>query len=143
MDRAPGKLREPTACPQCGAVFHKGRWTWDERPAHAHEALCPACRSINENRASGVLTITGSYLLAHRQEILNLARNEEKTAKLEHPLSRIIGIKEEVETMTISTTDTHLTRRICEALNHAHRGKSSLQYSKDEQFVRAEWTHDG
>jgi hypothetical protein len=23
-----GKLTEPTVCPTCGAVFHKGRWTW-------------------------------------------------------------------------------------------------------------------
>lgn len=140
MERVPGKLREPTACPQCGAVFHKGRWTWDERPPQAHEALCPACRNINENIVSGVLTITGGYLLAHRQEVLNLARNEEKKAKLDHPLSRIIGITEEAETMTISTTDTHLARRICEALYRAHSGNMSLQYSKDERFVRAAWS---
>ena len=142
-DKAPGKLPEPTSCPQCGAVFHKGRWTWDTRPTHAHEALCPACRSINENRGSGVVSIKGTYLLGHRQDILNLARNEEKKAKLEHPLSRIISIKEEAECTIISTTDTLLARRICEALNHAHPGNISLQYSKDERSVAAEWTCEG
>jgi NMD protein affecting ribosome stability and mRNA decay len=142
VDKAPGKLREPTACPQCGAVFHKGRWTWDKIPSHAHEALCPACRSINENLASGVLTIRGDYAAAHRQEILNLARNEEKTAKQEHPLSRIIGIKEEDKTITVSTTDIHLARRIGEALHNAHQGDIALQYSKNEQFLRAEWTRE-
>ena len=23
-----GKLPEPTECPDCGAVWHKGRWQW-------------------------------------------------------------------------------------------------------------------
>ena len=25
------KLRDPTLCPQCGAVYSKGRWHWAER----------------------------------------------------------------------------------------------------------------
>jgi len=27
------KLSEPTRCPECGAVFLKGRWTWGVAPA--------------------------------------------------------------------------------------------------------------
>jgi hypothetical protein len=26
------KLKEPTACPKCGAVYHHGRWQWGRRP---------------------------------------------------------------------------------------------------------------
>ena len=37
------KLPEPTVCPQCGAVFHEGRWHWAPRPSPAHEELCQAC----------------------------------------------------------------------------------------------------
>ena len=29
------KLPDPTVCPQCGAVFHQGRWTWLTRPESA------------------------------------------------------------------------------------------------------------
>jgi len=89
-----------------------------------------------------VLAIKDTDLLAHRQQILDLAKNEEKRAKIEHPLSRIIGIKEEDGTMTISTTDTHLARRIGEALNQTLQGKVLFHYTKDEQFVRAEWTRE-
>jgi hypothetical protein len=142
VEKAPGKLPEPTACPQCGAVFHKGRWTWDETPPRARETLCPACRRINANTPDGSLTIKGAYLRTHRRDILNLARNAEAQEKAEHPLSRIMAIEEEDDTVVLSTTDTHLVRRIGEALRHAHRGEFSFQYSKDEQFVRALWTRE-
>jgi NMD protein affecting ribosome stability and mRNA decay len=142
VERTPGKLPEPTACPQCGAVFHKGRWTWDEMPAGARERLCPACRRINANTPDGSLVLRGGYLRAHRQDILNLARNEEAQEKAEHPLSRIMTIKEEDDTLELSTTDVHLVRRIGEALHKAHQGDFSIQYSKGEQFARAVWTRE-
>jgi len=142
VEKAPGKLPEPTACPQCGAVFHKGRWTWDETPPKARETLCPACRRINANTPAGSLTMKGTYLRAHRQEILNLVRNEEAKEKAEHPLSRIMSIKEDGDNLVLSATDTHMVRCVGEALHHAHQGDFNIQYGKDEQFARAVWARD-
>lgn len=34
------KLSEPTVCPQCGAVYHNGRWQWAPRPEQGREAFC-------------------------------------------------------------------------------------------------------
>ena len=31
--RAGAKLHDPTVCPECGASFRKGRWTWGPSPA--------------------------------------------------------------------------------------------------------------
>ncbi len=55
------KLPEPTVCPQCGAVFHKGRWTWDDRPPEAKEEFCQACRRINGKYPAGILTLSGGF----------------------------------------------------------------------------------
>ena len=33
--KMPGKLKEPTVCKSCGALYHKGRWTWGAKPAIA------------------------------------------------------------------------------------------------------------
>jgi NMD protein affecting ribosome stability and mRNA decay len=135
-----GKLKEPAACPQCGAVFHKGRWTWNERPPRAHEAVCPACHRINDKYPKGMLTLTGSYFAANRTEILNLARNEEAREKQEHPLARIMAIEERPEGTVVLTTDSHLPRRIGEALHHAYDGDFAFHYDKGEQFIRVSWT---
>jgi hypothetical protein len=43
------KLHEGTVCPQCGAVYHEGRWRWVPRAEGAVEALCAACRRINDD----------------------------------------------------------------------------------------------
>jgi NMD protein affecting ribosome stability and mRNA decay len=135
-----GKLKEPAVCPQCGAVFHKGRWTWAARPAGAQEAVCPACHRINDKYPKGMLTLKGPYFAANRAEILNLARNEEAREKQEHPLARLMAIEERPEGTVILTTDSHLPRRIGEALHHAHDGDLSFHYDVDEQFVRVHWT---
>ncbi len=142
VEKSPGKLPEPTFCPQCGAVFHKGRWTWEKKPPKAHETLCPACRRVNDNLPAGYLILKGAYFRTHREEILNLARNEEAKEKAEHPLARIITIDEQGDDLVLSTTDTHLPRCIGEAPRHAHQGEFSIQHSKDEQFVRGIWSHE-
>ncbi|WP_447976903.1 BCAM0308 family protein [Candidatus Nitrospira bockiana] len=134
-----GKLEEPSVCSQCGAVFHRGRWTWGPAPAEAHQVVCPACHRIRDHYPQGVLTLSGPFLAEHKEEVVGLARNEEAREKAEHPLARIMSIREERETLILETTDVHLPRRIGEALHHAYRGDFSFHYDEGERFVRARW----
>ncbi len=134
-----GKLKEPTACPECGAVFHKGRWTWDPKPAGAHETLCPACHRVKDRYPKGLLTLKGPFIEAHHDEILGLVHNEEEREKKEHPLSRIMKIERQDDATVISTTDTHLPRRIGEALHHAYEGEFNFHYDEGAQFSRVFW----
>ncbi len=137
-----GKLKEPTACAECGAVFHRGRWTWDPRPAGAHETACPACHRIKDHYPKGIVTLKGRFLHDHRDEILGLVRNEEAREKGEHPLARIMKIERQDDATVITTTDTHLPRRIGEALHHAYEGGFHFHYDEGEQFVRVFWTRE-
>jgi hypothetical protein len=136
------KLREPTFCPQCAAVFHDGRWHWALRPDPAHEALCPACRRINDAYPAGVLTIGGGFVEQHKDEVLALVRHQEKEEKSEHPLHRIMGIEREGRSIVVNTTDIHLPRRIGEALHHAYRGNLDFQYDEGCYFIRVTWKRD-
>lgn len=138
--KAKGKPQEPTACPQCGVLFQRGRWVWGEKPSRAREVLCPACRRINDQYPAGEVTVTGTFYAGHRAEVLALARNEEAREKAEHPLARIMQVRDADGGAVIATTDTHLARRIGEALHHAYQGELDLQYGADQQFVRAKWT---
>ena len=133
------KLPEPTVCPQCGAVFHDGRWQWLSRPAQAHEKTCPACHRIHDEFPAGFVTVGGAFFKAHREELLRLVKNEETHAKAEHPLKRIMKIEDLADTTEITTTDIHLARGIGEALHHAYQGALEFHYNAQENLLRVVW----
>jgi NMD protein affecting ribosome stability and mRNA decay len=138
--QAKHKLHEPTVCPQCGAVFHDGRWQWLAKPAGAHEELCPACQRIRDSYPAGYVTVEGAFLRQHRDELLHLVRNEEARAKAEHPLKRIIKVEDEDGGLLVTTTDIHLARGIGEALHHAYQGELEYHYNEQENLLRVVWS---
>lgn len=133
------KIAEPTACPDCGAVYTKGRWTWGDAPAGAHEHLCPACQRIHDRVPAAFLTLRGDFLTEHRDEIMNLIHNYEQHEKTEHPLKRIMSSEEQAEGTVISFTDAHLARGIGEAIHHAYEGDIDYQYTKEDIMLRVTW----
>jgi hypothetical protein len=137
------KPHEPSVCPQCGAVYHDGRWHWAERPAGAHELVCQACHRINDDYPAGVVTLAGSFVRQHRAELLELARHQEAIEKPEHPFNRIMKIDEAPDRVVITTTDIHLPRRIGEAAKRAFDGELDFAYDEDGYFVRVGWRRDG
>ena len=139
--KARGKLPDPTRCPECRALFQKGRWTWNGAPAGTvHEQLCPACQRVRDGYPAGYVSLGGAYLSSHRDEILNLVRNCEASEKAAHPLQRIIAIKDADGGVLVTTTDAHLARRIAEHVHDACKGTLALQYSREENLIRATWT---
>ena len=75
--KLPGKLKEPTVCKTCGALFHKGRWTWGTKPTGADEIVCPACLRIEDNNPKGFVTLKGAYKDQHRDQVMGLIHNAE------------------------------------------------------------------
>jgi NMD protein affecting ribosome stability and mRNA decay len=140
--KSKSKLPDPSVCPQCGAVFHEGRWTWLAHPPEAHEEICPACQRLRDKYPAGFLTVGGRFFQGHRDEILNLARNEEQAEKAEHPLHRIMQIDDRDDGVLITTTDIHLPRRIGEALRRAYQGEVDFRYVEEGSMLRVRWHRD-
>ena len=136
------KPHEPTVCPQCGAVYHQGRWQWSEPPAGAHQAICQACHRINDNFPAGELTLSGAFVPRHKDEMLHIIRRQEAIEKPEHPFNRIMNIEDAAGRIVVTTTDIHLPRRIGEALKSAFDGELELKYDEDGYFLRAAWQRD-
>jgi len=134
-----GKLRDPTACPSCGAMYRAGRWTWGSAPADASRTECPACRRIADDYPAGVVTGTGEFLQAHREEIRNLVRNVEAREKQEHPLKRVMAVRDEGDALVVTTTDARLARGIGEALRRAYHGELDYRFSEVENVFRVDW----
>ena len=137
--KRPQKLAEPTACPQCGAVYHQGRWQWTRRPENAQETLCQACLRTNDHYPAGVVTLSGELAGQLKSELLNLARHQEEAEKTEHPMNRIMEIVEAPREIVINTTDIHLPRRIGDAIHRAHRGRLEVHFDEKAYFVRVTW----
>jgi NMD protein affecting ribosome stability and mRNA decay len=139
--KARSKLREPTVCPKCEAVWLHGRWQWVETPAAgAFRTLCPACLRMRDKAPAGLLSLGGEFFRAHREEILSLARNNVEQQRREHPLKRLMGIEERTDGVEVSFTDTHLPRGVGEAIERAFDGTLEVQYTDESNLVRVRWT---
>ncbi len=134
-----GKLAESTRCPQCGAVYYHGRWTWQTARADAPEATCPACHRIHDRFPAGYVSLSGEFFAAHRTDVLQLVQSCEKKEKAEHPLERIMAIEDTDEGVLVTTTDAHLARRIAEALHSAYKGEIEYHYNDADNLLRAVW----
>lgn len=138
-----GKLAEPTRCPKCGAVYQGGRWQWDiDAGSGAHEQLCSACHRIVDNYPAGEVGLSGSFLAAHKDEIIALARHLESTEKAEHPLNRIIAVSDSGTAALITTTDVHLPVRIGKAIRRAYEGELTIHFDESGYFARVTWNRE-
>lgn len=136
-----GKPAEPAACPECGAVFHGGRWRGGATTPDAHARLCPACKRMRDDLPAGIVLVGGDFDPSEKDEYLSLIEHTAQAERGEHPIERIMEIVDEDGGLVITTTGVHLARRIGEALQHAHRGQLEFRYGESENFVRVYFWH--
>jgi len=142
-----GASKKTTVCEGCHAVYKNKRWYADPRLYSAAlkiidtaVAVCPACLKIRDNFPGGIVTLKGDYVLPHKQELLNLIKNEEARARGFNPLERVMSVKENgYGSMVISTTNEKLAQRIGRAIRKAFGGKVSYQWSHDNKLARVDW----
>ncbi len=134
------KLPEPTVCPQCALVYHDGHWQALARPDGAHESVCPACHRINDRFPAGYVSLASDFVEQHRDELLKLARTTEQRERDQHPLQRIMEIKDDGNRIDITTTDIHVARRIGEAIQSAYEGNLDIKYGPEDYVVRVAWS---
>ena len=65
-----------------------------------------------------------------------MARHQEDAEKHEHPLNRIMSLKEEDEAIVIKTTDIHLPRRIGATVKRAFHGRLEEDFDDAGYLVR-------
>lgn len=143
--RRRAKYPSGTRCPDCGLVFSDGAW----RPAKKAAARvapaakrCPACLQIKDNYPGGVIRLRGRFVMSHREEILNRARNVEKTARRQRPLERVFRIEDEGGDIVLFSTDEHLASRIGKALRSDFGGTLEIKYGPEDQYALVKWSRE-
>lgn len=82
------KPASPAVCPDCRAVYQRGRWVWGQAPDKAVAHVCPACLRIRERQPAGYVYLGGSFPAEHKEELLRLLRNEEPASAAVHHADR-------------------------------------------------------
>lgn len=139
-----------SVCPGCRAICRTKRWFFDEKEYKALtrkgagpvRRRCPACRKIADGFPAGLVTLRGGFLREHRQEILNLVRNEEKRAMGINPLGRILHLKESEEGFEVATTGEKLAQRIGREVHKACSGTVEYKWSEDSKLLRVHWERE-
>lgn len=142
-----GASKRTTVCEGCHAVYKNKRWYADPQLYEAAVAVrdtavvaCPACLKIRDNFPGGIVTLKGDYVLPHKQELLNLIKNEEARARGFNPLERVMSVKENgYGSIVISTTNEKLAQRIGRAIRKAFHGNVTYQWSHDNKLARVDW----
>ena len=142
------QLHENSVCRSCGDIYTAGRWYNPEQVGKKGEhgaaaalasVVCPACRKMRDRVPSGVLRLTGTFLTNHREEILNLIRNETRKADAVNPLERIMSIHSTDGEVEITTTNEKLAQRIGRAVHKAYSGIVEYKWSGDDKLARVNW----
>jgi len=91
---------------------------------------------------AGLLFLSGGYLDKHREEILNIAKNQAALAAAHRPLQRIMWMEDKRGTKQVATTNSHLALRIGKAIESACKGTLEIKHGDDTQLVRVYWQRD-
>lgn len=130
------KLKAPTVCSSCDAVYQKGRWTWESKPKQADSVRCPACQRAQDRVPAGFLTIQPEYFSTRKDEIMSLIMHTEEREKKAHPMKRIMQIDDQSNGMEITFTDPGLARNIGDAVKNAYGGTLDYKYTQGEFMLR-------
>ena len=135
-----------TVCSHCGAVYHNQHWNRDDRKRDAllatgaaNTVVCPGCKIIAERNPQGIVYLSGDYWQQHREDIINLIRNEETRGMNTNPLERIVDIREEDDGIIVETTNTKLAQHIGRAIEKAHKGTIDYRWPDGDHLLRVYW----
>ncbi|MBI3945748.1 MAG: ATPase [Armatimonadetes bacterium] len=139
--------RGTVICRECHAVNQNERWSLDERiyqeavkAADAHYIVCPACQKLHDRQPGGIVTLSSDFIPEHRDEILNLIRNEDVRARHVNPLERVMEIQEDGSQMVVTTTNEKLAQRLGRAVGRAYGGHVHYHWTSDSKQARVWWT---
>lgn len=139
-------LKEPSLCTTCKAVYRQQHWTLDpylyrrlETDPKANLITCPACQKVAAGYPEGIVTLSGSYLWKHEEEIQQILKNEEHKALAKNPFERVIRSHREDDKLVIETTEKKLAEHLGRVLHKSQQGQLDISWTGDPEICRVSW----
>lgn len=141
-----GRLKEPTACEKCGAIFAKRTWRRDHKMTlalldKAGWAVCPACEQAKTQEYWGRVVIRGAFPAAHEIAIRERIANVADRAQATQPERRLVSVDRQGDEIEVLTTSQKLAHRIVHELKKAFRGRATYAWSDDGSLF-ATWQRE-
>jgi hypothetical protein len=134
-------LPDGARCKKCGITYHGKRWQMAGTGAEPScEVVCPACQRMEDGNPAGVVTLSGAYLAAHGEDILNTVKQQEAKHREKNPLGRIMEITNEKGQIVITTTEDKLAQKIGREIYKSQKGELHYKWSHDQHMVRVDWS---
>ncbi len=140
----------PALCEDCQAVFLNGRWTFDKdvlktgkvEKIAPQNVICPACRQIKTGEPAGYVYLEGNFYVEHKEEIINLLKNETNRTSQLNPLARIMQWEDAKTGLTVTTTNVYLAKHLGWSLKRAYDGAVRYDFSHENKSARVYWHRD-
>lgn len=131
---------EPAVCPDCGSVYRNKHWQNGEglELNSPTDHLCPGCRKVRDGYYYGEVRLGGTFLIDHRDEILNLIVNETERLQKDNPIARIVQARAQDGQLLIRTTNAKLAEHIGRMLEKSYDG--TLERLQDHDIARYKWS---
>lgn len=142
------RARKPR-CVKIGHALYQGkRWFFDEKlygklagAGKVRHVVCPTCRKIKDHYVEGYLTLSGEFLVEHKDEIVTLLEKEAARVGNRSCDDRIIQMApEKDDKLVVETTTEKLARHLGRAIYKAYKGELSFRWSDPNLFVRVYWS---
>jgi hypothetical protein len=129
-------------CPECGVVFHHGKWKWDNKLyLDCQWRSCPACRKIKEQRPSGLLTLSGQTVQTKRSRVFRAIYKKIEQTKKHYPMNRLIKLDELPNGLkSLSFTDGQSPERIGRQLMKLFGGRLERKNAVTSDVSHLKWT---
>ena len=95
-----------------------------------------------EIEQGGLLRLSGSFLLDHAEELINLIKHEGSLAEQRDPRHKVSNIEKVDGGIVVQVTDHNLALHIGKSLVHAYKGEHNYKFNKSEKFVEVDWKRD-
>ena len=150
--RGPRAPHEPMLCAGCGAIYVKRRWSHTPAAQLLADArtrgplqvrICPACRRSRTGVPHGFVHVDGDFVHTHETDITNLLRGEERRARDDNPLGRVLHLGPDgTGGLLVTTTTEHLAIRLGRALESAFDGRLLFGIAHETKLAHVWWHRD-